>query len=213
MSVEAAEREAGEAARLWWIVFAANPFWTQFASFFYAGVRAHRGRWVAWAGVYAAVAAGSFAAIEVGGVGLTIGTIGTFGAWAVGLVHAFAIRHEYLARLDLEDDARLENARQRLRERRFAGELAHDDPWLALESGVGRPDVAGSFDAGVVDLNHASAKAIAALPDVGPRLAHRIVAVRDRIGGFESVDDAGALLDLPAALVDSLRGRAVCLRA
>jgi hypothetical protein len=150
-----------EPLRLWWIVFAANPFWTQWASFLYAGLRARRPRWLAYAAGYAALAVGSFIAIDTGGTALTIGTVGTFGGWALGFVHALAIRHEYLARLDHVDDPRLEQAHERLERRRFAGELAHEDPRLALESGVGRPDVAGAFDGDVVDLNHAAAGALA----------------------------------------------------
>jgi len=42
-----------------------------------------------------------------------------------------------------------------------------------------------------IDLNRAEARELAVLPGVGPVLANRIVANRDRLGRFESVDDLG----------------------
>jgi DNA uptake protein ComE-like DNA-binding protein len=199
--------------RLWWIVFALCPFWTQWASFVYAGLRAHRPRWLAFGGLYAAIAVASFVGVDTADESVwdDVGTAGTFVVWLVALIHAIAIRHEYLARLDLLEDPRLGAAKERLSTRELAEELAEENPRLALESGIGRPDVPGAFDGGLVDLNHAAAAALARVPGVDRRLAHRIVLVRERIDGFDSVDDAGALLDLPAALVDTLRERAVCL--
>jgi hypothetical protein len=42
-------------------------------------------------------------------------------------------------------------------------------------------------------------------------MAHQIVLIRGRIGGFSSLYDAGSLLDLKPDLVDDLRDRVVCL--
>ena len=53
--------------------------------------------------------------------------------------------------------------------------------------------IAAPGAAAVVDLNTASAAELETLPDIGPVLAGRIVAHRDSIGGFTSVEQ---LLDV-----------------
>jgi hypothetical protein len=59
-------------------------------------------------------------------------------------------------------------AHRRLKERRRAQEIAHEEPELARELGIGRPDVRGAKAMGVVDLNPAAVTAIAKLPQGGP---------------------------------------------
>ena len=49
------------------------------------------------------------------------------------------------------------------------------------------------------------------LDGVGPATAQRIVAVRDGVGGFSSLEDLGMTMDLPGDVVERLRGRVVCL--
>jgi DNA uptake protein ComE-like DNA-binding protein len=44
------------------------------------------------------------------------------------------------------------------------------------------------------------------VPGIGPDLAARIVKIRDRAGGFSSLEDFATLLDLPRDQVDALRG-------
>src|ERR1700678_3994048 len=62
--------------------------------------------------------------------------------------------HGHLAHLIHPRDARLEAARERLAQREKALELARENPQLALEAGVGRPDLPGAYDGGLVDVNH-----------------------------------------------------------
>ena len=50
------------------------------------------------------------------------------------------------------------------------------------------------FDDGLVDINHASAADLEALPGVGPVLAQRIFEYREQHGSFATVED---LLDVP----------------
>ena len=197
--------------RAWWLVFALNPFWTQWISFVYIGLRAKRPQWIAWGAVYGAIALGSLILVNQPGILDGIGVTGTFAVWLVALVHALVVRNEYLERLDVLEDPRLTQARLLQRRRELVTEIAHAHPRLAEESGVGRPDVKDAFDGGLVDLNHASERALTTLPSVDKRLAHQIVLIRGRIGGFSSLYDAGSLLDLPPGLVDDLRHRVVCL--
>jgi DNA uptake protein ComE-like DNA-binding protein len=57
-----------------------------------------------------------------------------------------------------------------------------------------------------IDVNSATAVGLATVPGIGPDLAARIVKIRDRAGGFSSLEDFATLLDLPRDQVDALRG-------
>ncbi len=119
--------------------------------------------------------------------------------------------HDHLAHLFHPRDARLEAARERLAQRQKALELARENPQLALEAGVGRPDLPGAYDGGLVDLNHAPTEVIACLPSLGKDLAEQIVVTRERLGGFVSLEDLGNVLDLPGDQVEDLRQHVVFL--
>lgn len=97
--------------RSWWLVFALNPFWTQWISFVYIGLRAKRPQWIAWGAVYGAIALGSVILVDQPGILDGIGVTGTFAVWLVALVHALVVRNEYLERLDVLEDPRLTQAR------------------------------------------------------------------------------------------------------
>ena len=119
--------------------------------------------------------------------------------------------HDHLAHLIHPGDPRLDDARERLAARAKALRLAREDPQLALEAGVGRPDLPGAFDGGVVDLNHAPPEVIACLPSFDGELAGRLVVARERVGGFASLEDLGTVLDLPGDQVERLREHVVFL--
>jgi DNA uptake protein ComE-like DNA-binding protein len=106
---------------------------------------------------------------------------------------------------------RLYGARERLAQREKALKLAREDPQLALEAGVGRPDLPGAYDGGLVDVNNAPVGVIACLPAFDKELAGRLVAARERVGGFASLEDLGIVLDLPGNQVEDLRHHVVCL--
>ena len=89
--------------------------------------------------------------------------------------------------------------------------LARERPALALEMGIGRPDLPNAQPAGLVDLNNAPAAAIARLPGVDDALATQIVRARSDTHGFSSVEDLGAALDLDGHLVEDLRDCVVFL--
>ena len=52
---------------------------------------------------------------------------------------------------------------------------------------------------------------LAALPGLDAPTAHRLVELRDEVGGFSSTEEAGALLELPPVTVERLDRRAVSL--
>jgi hypothetical protein len=119
--------------------------------------------------------------------------------------------HNHLAHLIHPGDSRLDGARERLAQREKALKLAREDPQLALEAGVGRPDLPGAYDGGLVDLNHAPVGVIACLPRFDKELAGRVVAARQQVGGFASLEDLGTVLDLPGDQVENLRHHVVFL--
>jgi DNA uptake protein ComE-like DNA-binding protein len=96
-------------------------------------------------------------------------------------------------------------AREQRKLRQSARQLISRDPALAVQAHIGRPDLSGaSHDGGLVDVNRASEKALAALPGVDVALAKRIVSTRHAIGGFASVDDLVNTLNLnPTDLDDA----------
>jgi hypothetical protein len=118
---------------------------------------------------------------------------------------------EHLAHLVHPGDPRLERAREHLAQRERALKLARENPRLAIEAGVGRPDVPDAYHGWVVDLNHAPAEVIASLPGVDIALARRLVVVREEVDGFSSLEDLGTLLDMPGSAVDRLRDHVVVL--
>jgi hypothetical protein len=118
---------------------------------------------------------------------------------------------EHLAELLHPNDPRLERAREHLAEREKARKLARENPQLALEAGVGRPDLPGSYHGGLIDLNHAPVEVIATLPNIDADLARRLVAVREQTDGFSSLEDLGSVLELTGDQVERLRAHVVCL--
>ncbi|MFE0020104.1 hypothetical protein [Amycolatopsis sp. NPDC059021] len=94
-----------------------------------------------------------------------------------------------------------------------ARKLAADDPLLARELHIGRPDLAGSYDdGGLVDLNSASAEVIAEVCGIPLPVAVTIADVVERRGEpLSTVDELFIIADLPVATWDRIRDRAVLL--
>jgi DNA uptake protein ComE-like DNA-binding protein len=179
----------------------------------YAGVRARRSSWILLGVLCCAVVIGGFIKNGTGGhagsddiAGLLI-IVGWVGAVAV----SFSIRPAYERQMSSPLLEASEEARERLSERRRALALAHENPALAQEMGIGRPDKRGAADAGLVDVNNASVAALEQLPGIDDRLATRIAEARAQVGGFSSLEDLGAALDLDGDVVEKLRDKVVCL--
>lgn len=90
---------------------------------------------------------------------------------------------------------------RKLRER--ARKLAADDPRLAIDARVGRPDLPGDHDdGGLVDVNRVPASTLAQLPGIDTALADRIVATRHDVGGYASLADLVTELDIDPVRLD-----------
>ncbi|MEJ2890244.1 helix-hairpin-helix domain-containing protein [Actinomycetospora aeridis] len=99
------------------------------------------------------------------------------------------------------------------RERRAeARRLAAEDPLLARELRIGRPDLQRTYDdGGLVDLNTAPGSVIARTLGIAPVHAEQIVACRTAAGRFTAVEDVFAWADLPVDVWDLVRDRGVVL--
>jgi hypothetical protein len=197
-----------------WVLTSLIPFgWVTWAGFLYAGFRAKKPAWIAAGAAYLAITVLTLVVTSLDnnedGLEDNLGYILMFSAWGVGILHSFLTRKAYLRRIDMLDDPALEQARLARERQAYARELARSDPELAREALIGR---SGGFDeGGVVDVNHAPVEDIADLPGIDAATARRIVAVREGVGGFSSLEDLGMTMDLPGDVVERLRGRVVCL--
>ena len=89
------------------------------------------------------------------------------------------------------------------RERRArARKILAEDPALAEELGIGRPELGlGYDDGGLVDVNHAPEGTLAEMRGVDAETAERIVRVREMTGGYGSVEELVVRADLDPAVV------------
>ncbi|HEY5188796.1 MAG TPA: helix-hairpin-helix domain-containing protein [Solirubrobacteraceae bacterium] len=178
----------------------------------YAGVKARVGSWIALGTLWSVIVVAGFTKSAISGTGKddVAGMLMVVG-WIGAVATSFMIRSAYERRMGSPLLTATEAAEQRLRDRRRAFALAHENPSLAREIGVGRPDEAGAAAAGLVDVNNASVTALLGLPGIDGDLATRMIEIRDRIGGFSSLEDLGETLDLDGGLVERLRGAVVFL--
>jgi DNA uptake protein ComE-like DNA-binding protein len=199
-----------------WLLLAIPLGFTTWAAFLYIGVRARRLVWLAWAAVYAATLAG-YATLDnpvhpsstAEGIAAALAIV----TWIGGGTHAILVSNDAVRRIQARTDPALDAARVRIERRAEGRHLAATQPALAREVGVGRPDLAGANDYGLVDVNHAPAAAIAKLPGMTDELARRTVDARIQAGGFSSVEDLGMVLNLSPDSVDQMRDMAIFLHS
>ncbi len=131
----------------------------------------------------------------------------------VGTAHAFVLRHELLGEFlgpRMGDATPERQAAERIGRREYARTLLRTDPLLAYELRIGRPDLPRDFDdGGLIDVNHASATALARIPDITEEMASQIVAARESVGGYSSVDDMSVVVGCAPQSFDRLRDHLV----
>ncbi|MDL4771266.1 MULTISPECIES: ComEA family DNA-binding protein [Thermomonosporaceae] len=134
----------------------------------------------------------------------------------VGCGHAFLIRRRVFdphGLSGLGNEAVIERVRRQRLLREKARRLAADDPGLARELRIGRPDLRRQYnDGGLVDVNHAPAEALTLLPGITPALAVQIERVRAETGGFMSAEEMSAMAGLPPGITGDLADYAVFIR-
>lgn len=196
---------------LWLLLVALGFGFTTWAAFLYLGSRARNRSWLVSAAVYGALLV-LWAVLPNtnNSTATAIGVVSLLVAWIGGTGHAAAIKGN-ARRLRPSDDPQLEAARQRIERRAEGKRLAAEDHRMAREVGVGRPDLPGADDFGLVDVNHASQEALCHLPGITPEIARRIAETRESVGFFKSAEDLGISLYLSPSLVDEIREYAVFL--
>ncbi len=102
-------------------------------------------------------------------------------------------------------DLALTAARDRMHRRQHARELAQDNPALARELGIGRPDVPHDYDdGGLVDVNHVPGDVLASCLELTASESAAIVTVRDQLGRFSSPEELSVYTQLPPDRVEAL---------
>jgi len=71
-----------------------------------------------------------------------------------------------------------------------------------------QPEKAG-YTKAVIDINSADTSALIALPGIGSKLANRIIAFRDKLGGFYKVDQVAETYALPDSTFQKLKERLI----
>ena len=191
--------------------------WGAGFSFTYAAVRLRSRAMGIAAAAYISLGAISFLLVNAsrsdsdwqGGTGTAL----ALALMAVGTAHAFAFRRNLIdptsqfrrsvAGLAGDQAVAIASAKTQLRRRNEAREILAADPVLAHQLRIGRPDLPRRFDdGGLVDVNHAAARALATVPGIDPDLANRIVGTRDDVGGFNSLEDLSITLGVSPQRLD-----------
>ncbi|MGH3239815.1 MAG: helix-hairpin-helix domain-containing protein, partial [Spirillospora sp.] len=171
-------------------------------SFLYAAVR--RGSWGLGA-TAAGYGAGTAATLMLAQTGnpffIVFGIFMAIMLWIAGTAHAFAVRTSVfpreVPRSRLNQHA-IEVAKYRRTLREDARAIAAEDPALARELRIGRPDVPRTYDdGGLVDVNHAPPEILAALPGMTAEMVERVVRRREEHGGFVSAEEMAVDADIP----------------
>jgi hypothetical protein len=195
-----------------WIWAISSPFMVGFVNpglFLHAAIK-RRGRidWLAelgyvlvWVVVIVATSDPAINALD------TVSSIAVVTNWVVGSGHAFAVRRSVFeppARTDLGADPVLAKAVNAVERRVLARQILAQDPVLASNLGIGRPDLGRGYDdGGLVDVNTAPASVLGGLPGLTPEVTQRLVTARDAAGGFSSLEEMVILADLPPTFIDT----------
>jgi hypothetical protein len=167
--------------------------------------------WIAPA-VYIALAVVFVATLDApgGSAAETLGGIAFVLSWLGGTAHALIVRPRVFAPgTDSADAIATAIQRKGLRE---AARQAAQDPAIASELRIGRPDLRRRFDdGGLIDLNHAPPAVLASIPGMTPELVERIVTARAQRGDFASIEELSARVPLPPGLTGPLGEYAVFL--
>ena len=104
-----------------------------------------------------------------------------------------------------DQHAALQAAKDRMRQRTQARKLAEDNPALARDLKIGRPDLERNYDdGGLVDVNHVGADILARYLDLSPVEAEAIIAARDELGRFSSCPEVSTYANLRPSRLDGV---------
>ena len=148
---------------------------------------------------------------DIGFVFLTI-------AWLASTAHALAVRSSVFrgqaaAHQETAIQAATRAAGNRRDLRNEARRIATNDPDLASELNIGRPDLPRDFDdGGLVDVNSAPAEVLMRLPGMTAAMAERVVQTREIRGPYSYLEELSVFADLQPELTDRLADYLLFLR-
>jgi DNA uptake protein ComE-like DNA-binding protein len=139
------------------------------------------------------------------GAGVALGILLFLVLWVTSSIHAFVVRPAVFPRRTPRDRLNqhaVEVAKYRRMLRDEARRLLAEDPALAHELRIGRPDLPRAYDdGGLIDVNHAPAPTLGLLPGMTDELVQKVVRVREETGTFVSVEELAVDADLPPDLI------------
>jgi DNA uptake protein ComE-like DNA-binding protein len=157
----------------------------------------------------------------------TVGVVLVLLLMAMGTVHAFRVRDEVFTtstaprqraggrgatRADLSLDPAVANSLTARKRRVEVQQLCAEDPALARDLLVGRPDLTRQYyDGGLVDINHVPAQVLVSHLGLSEEESRGVIEAREYVGAFDTVDDLVNLAGLPPRTLDSIRDRIVAL--
>lgn len=104
----------------------------------------------------------------------------------------------------------LEQAEAARKRRHEAAQLAHNDPGLARQLRIGRPDLPRQYDdGGLVDINSLTAPGLAWALELSKEQAESIVAARQELGRFTEPDDLWRVGGLDIGTYDAIADRLI----
>lgn len=187
-------------------------------SFLYAAVRRRSALLGAAAALYTAGVVGGCAEI-IGGTsgGAVIGLLLFILTWTLSTAHAMVIRPRLYPPTSARDQLNqraVEMARHRRSLREEARKVVADDPVLARELRIGRPDLLPRpfDDGGLIDVNHVPPEVMSRLPGLTYEMVDRIMRIRTESGGFVSAEEMVVQCDLPPSVVTEISEYALFLR-
>jgi hypothetical protein len=174
-------------------------------AFLFMGVRGRKPLWLAYAGIYLAVAVAGAVLTELEGEDASFSGFIWIALMGASLAHTLALRGAFEERMEMLDDPALDAAEDAADRREHAREIVASDPARARELGIGRPDLPQSFHAGVIDVNGAPPEWIARVGGLSSEVVDLIAAGRP----YSSLEDMDLVVNLPPRDLERLRDVAV----
>jgi hypothetical protein len=186
-------------------------------SFVYGGARAKSRALVAAGAMYAVSYLAVFGLWFSGsGAAVALGLLLFMGLWLTSSAHAVVVRRQVFPRRTPRDRANaqaIQVAQYRRSLREQARQLLAEDPALAVELCIGRPDLPRAYDdGGLIDVNHAPGPTLGLLPGMTDELIQRVLRIRTNQGGFVSAEEMGVDADLSPDLVLRIAEYAIFIR-
>ena len=206
--------------RLGTIVWALIPLLSlgllAFVPFAHAATKLQNRRLWLVAAFYAVVTVGLFGplgdASNTSDLGAALFTAAWFALIVGSTVHALVLRRRVFSPPAVQPAVAAALTGRELRQQARA--IVADDPALARELHIGRPDLPRQFDdGGLVDVNHVPEQVLVEQLGLSPAEADRVVEARERLGGFSSAAELCAFAEVPDTTIDTVQDRLVFLAA